>query len=65
MNHREKYDLLVVDSFAKFGNSVNELMECIEKVRMPIYSLKEGLLYIDGEKRTIQSNTVQQGINGS
>ena len=43
----------------------NELIASIKKAGLPIYSLQEGLLYIDGEERIIQSNTVQPGIDST
>ena len=58
------YQIIVIDTFAKLG-SVNELMAYIRKVGLPIYSLKEGLLYIDEDERTIQSNTVQPCIDST
>ena len=59
------FQIIVIDSFAKLGRNVNELIANIRKVGLPIYSLKEGLLYIDGEERVIQSNTVQPGIDST
>ena len=44
-----RYDLVLIDSFTKLGENVNDLMNCLRKVRIPFCSLKEGLLYIDGK----------------
>ncbi len=59
------YQVIVIDSFAKLGRNVNELIANLKKAGLPIYSLKEGLLYIDGEERVIQSNTIQPGIDSA
>ena len=59
------FQIIVIDSFAKLGKNANELIANIRKAGLPIYSLKEGLLYIDGEERIIQSNTVQPGIDST
>lgn len=59
------FQIIVIDSFAKLGRNVNELIANIRKAGLPVYSLKEGLLYIDGEERAIQSNTVQPGIDNT
>ena len=53
-----KYDVVVIDSFTKLGEGVNELMNHMKQLDIPVYSLQEGLLYIN-EKEDIQSNTVQ------
>ena len=53
-----KYDVVVIDTFVKLGKSVNELMDHMKQLNKPVYSLQEGLLYIN-EKEGIQSNTVQ------
>ena len=45
----ETYDLVIVDAFAKMGESVNELMRSMRKLDRPVYSLREGLLYIYGK----------------
>ena len=48
-----QFDMVIIDSFAKLGESVNELMKCICRVMIPIYSLREGLLYLDGNEERI------------
>ena len=50
VNH---FDVIVIESFGKLGESVNELMACLRKVNRPVYSLKEGLLYTDGKETDI------------
>ena len=41
------YDVLVIDTVTKLGRSINELMHCLKRLGIPIYSLKEGLVYVD------------------
>ncbi len=53
VQNKAKYDLVITDSFAKFGDSVNELMGCVRRLGIPIISMKEGLLYIDGKPGTV------------
>ena len=64
-DNAKHYQIIVVDSVTKLGRNVNELIASIKKAGLPIYSLQEGLLYIDGEERIIQSNTVQPGIDST
>lgn len=59
----KNYDVVVIDTFAKLGATVNELMDCMQRVKKPFYSLKEGLLYVDGKQGYLQSDSIQQGIN--
>ena len=60
----KEYDIIVIESFTKLGETVNELMEYLRKIRVPVYSLQEGLLYIDGNEE-IQSHIIQPSINSS
>ncbi len=64
-DNAKNYQVIVVDSVTKLGRNVNELIASIKKAGLPIYSLQEGLLYINGEERIIQSNTVQPGIDST
>ena len=59
------YDLILIDSFARLGESVNELMKCLQRVGIPVCSLKEGLLYLDGKDKNVQSGIIQQSVNNS
>ncbi len=61
----KQFDVIVIDTFGKLGESVNELMDCINRVKRPIYSLQEGLLYLDGKEKNLQSSVIQQGIDSS
>ena len=60
-----RYDLILIDSFTRLGESVNELMKCLQRVGIPVCSLKEGLLYLDGKDKNVQSGIIQQGVNNS
>ena len=59
VNSADDYQIIVIDTFSKLGGSVNELMACFKKTKLPIYSLQEGLLYLDEKERTIQGDSVQ------
>ena len=53
VQNAKNYDLIILDTFGKLGETVNEMMECMRKLRIPIYSLKEGGLHIDEQERHI------------
>ena len=61
----ERYDLILIDSFTRFGESVNELMKCLQRVDVPVCSLKEGLLYLNGKDKNVQSDIIQQSVNNA
>lgn len=48
-----RYDAIIIDTFAKLGESVNELLRWIRQIGAPVYSLKEGMLYTDGNEGTL------------
>lgn len=51
--YRPKHDVLVVDTITKLGRSINELMNCTKRLGIPIYSLKEGLVYVVGKENKV------------
>ena len=54
----EHYDLIVVESFSKYWGSVNELMKCLQAVKTPMCSIKEGMLYLEAKNEDVQGDTV-------
>lgn len=61
----KEFDIVVVDTFTKIGSSINELVRFIKAIKAPVYSLQEGLVYIDGEEKQVQGYTIQQGFDSS
>ena len=57
--------MAIFASSGKTGETANELLECMRRVSLTIYSLQEGLSYIDEKGEKIQSNTVQQSFDNS
>lgn len=65
LNMSDDYDIVVVETFGKLGESVNEFVRLLLALQKPVYSLKEGLVCIEREGNEIQSNIIHQGIDSS